>query len=88
MILKFSCDKCGKDIVVQYLCRGEPVQCNHCGASMTVPRHAVEGSSDDLGKYQASISPSPPVSDVPIAKGALESEKKDEQYGKGDCEKG
>jgi hypothetical protein len=65
MILKFSCPKCGNDIVVQYLYKGDQAQCKYCGTITKVPRHAVEGTSKDVENYLASIPPPPPPPQPP-----------------------
>jgi hypothetical protein len=40
MALKFNCDHCGNEIVVQYLRIGETAICRHCGKKSEVPADA------------------------------------------------
>jgi hypothetical protein len=42
MALKFTCEHCGKEIVVRHLKVGEPVLCRACGREMQVPLNAAE----------------------------------------------
>jgi DNA-directed RNA polymerase subunit RPC12/RpoP len=40
--MKFKCEKCGGEIVVEYLKPGEEAQCPHCGAYVKVPQTGAE----------------------------------------------
>lgn len=60
MAIKFKCQKCDTDIVVQYLLPGETAQCKYCGADNIVPgdtsalkqKAALDGN--DPGNFQPS----------------------------------
>jgi DNA-directed RNA polymerase subunit RPC12/RpoP len=52
MPLKFNCDRCGREIVVKYLRKGEVAKCRACGIEMLVPESAVEtGEEPSLLKH-------------------------------------
>ncbi len=42
MALKFRCENCGKDVIVEFLKVGEIAECKHCFAELIVPEDATE----------------------------------------------
>jgi len=43
MALKFNCPRCGSEIVVKHLKKGEIAKCFACGSEVPVPEEALEG---------------------------------------------
>ena len=46
MSLKFNCSKCGSEIVVKFLRKGEFAKCYKCGAETPVPVNAIEADEE------------------------------------------
>lgn len=42
MALKFVCQNCSREIVVEYLKRGDVAECKHCMSKNVVPEAAIE----------------------------------------------
>jgi DNA-directed RNA polymerase subunit RPC12/RpoP len=61
MALKFKCPKCGEEVIVRHVKRGEEAVCRYCGAKVTVPETSVETDEEpDLTKtrrYRAEREP-------------------------------
>ncbi|HER00306.1 MAG TPA: hypothetical protein ENO22_13280 [candidate division Zixibacteria bacterium] len=51
MPLKFECPGCHKDIIVQYLSKGETARCRHCLVEVTVPEDAEEITGSEVQEY-------------------------------------
>ena len=64
MPLKFYCEDCGNEIVVQFLKQGEVAQCKHCGVENIIPTDASE--TDEL---------SPTVSPIKVSHGRPEQQR-------------
>ena len=52
MALKFKCQDCGADIIVNFLKAGENARCNSCENYSVVPETAVEVSEDAYNYYR------------------------------------
>lgn len=57
MALKFSCENCGKDIIVKFLKVGEMAKCKRCFAEVKVPPDATEIDTPKQPKYTPPTSP-------------------------------
>ncbi len=55
MPLKFECPSCHKDIVVQYLSRGETARCRFCKEEVTVPDTAEVLTGEEVEEYAEKV---------------------------------
>lgn len=51
MPMKFTCPNCHKDIIIQFIERGQIARCRHCGAEVPVPEDAEVITTEQAVEY-------------------------------------